>query len=354
VYYFIKVEISNPTASAIPSRQPDSNGWYNHPVAIAFRGAFSFSHWNLGTCAGPQDYAGPDMLGATVAGTCIDNAGKAAGASMSVHYDATPPRITSGLATRRPDHNGWYTHPVTFAFNGTDSTSGVSGCSNVAYAGPNSASASVVGSCVDRAGNVARMAVPLHYDATAPPLAVSGGTGDGFVALHWKTGADVAPLASIKVARKPGRRGADSSIVYRGKADAFRDNKVANGRRYRYTVTVTDQAANESTRVVRLTPGPHLISPRDGARVAAPPLLTWTLVRHASYYNVQLFRGHKVMSVWPDGTSLRLKRSWRFAGHHYRLRPGRYKWFVWPGFGERSAGRYGRVVGSGTFVVTAS
>ena len=202
-----------------------------------------------------------------VAGTCIDNAGKIAGASVPVHYDATPPTITSGLPTRPPDHNGWYTHPVSFAFNGTDATSGVSGCTNTTYAGPSSASASVVGSCVDRAGNIARMAVPLHYDSTGPSLAVSTGTGDGFVALEWKTGADVAPLASIEVARKPGRRGPDSSVVYRGKAGDFRDVHVGNRKRYRYTITATDQAGNESTRVIGITAGPHLISPADGARV---------------------------------------------------------------------------------------
>jgi hypothetical protein len=105
--------------------------------------------------------------------------------------------------------------------------------------------------------------------------------------------------------------------------------------------------------VIRLTAGPHLISPGDGARLSAPPLLTWTSVRRATYYNVQLFRGRKLMSTWPEATSLQLKRRWQFDDHHYRLRPGRYKWFVWPGYGERSAGRYGRAVGSGTFVVSS-
>src|SRR5581483_10094960 len=149
-------------------------------------------------------YGGPDTLNTSVAGGCIDHAGKTASASVSVHYDATPPTITSGLPTRAPDHNGWYTLPVTFAFNGTDATSGVSGCTNVSYAGPSSASAAVTGSCADRAGNVARMAVPLQYDSTAPSLAVSTATGDGFVGLDWKTGADVAPVTSIEVTRKPG------------------------------------------------------------------------------------------------------------------------------------------------------
>jgi hypothetical protein len=346
----INVEVSNPTASAFVSRSPDSNGWYNHPVAVSFAGtAFS----RIASCTTPTTYGGPDTLSTTVAGTCVDSAGKVAGASVPVHYDATPPTISSALPTRPPDHKGWYNHPVTYAFSGTDTTSGVSGCSNITYAGPSSGSASVVGSCVDRAGNVARMAMPLKYDATGPALSVRSRTGDGFVGLAWKT-SDAAPVTSIRVTRKPGLEGADSTVVYRGKAGAFRDRHVGNRRRYRYTVTATDQAGNKSVRVVHVTAGPHLISPGDGAHVSAPPLLRWTAVRHATYYNVQLFRGHKLMSTWPETTSFQLEPRWRFAGHHHRLLPGRYKWFVWPGFGQRSAGRYGHVIGSGTFVVTAA
>ena len=82
-------------------------------------------------------------------------------------------------------------------------------------------------------------------------------------------------------------------------------------------------------------------------------MLTWTSVRRATYYNVQLFRDKKMMSTWPR-TSLQLKRTWRFAGHRYKLAPGRYNWFVWPGL-RRSLSRPLRpVIGSGTFVVMAS
>ena len=80
-------------------------------------------------------------------------------------------------------------------------------------------------------------------------------------------------------------------------------------------------------------------------------MLTWTPVRGATYYNVQLYRqGAKVLSMWPAHARLQLPRNWRFDGHRYRLRPGRYRWFVWPGFGKRSAGRYGHRIGAGTFV----
>ena len=129
--------------------------------------------------------------------------------------------------------------------------------------------------------------------------------------------------------------------------------RVSNGVRYTYTITARDQAGNSSVRSVVVTPGPQLLSPAPNARLTDPPMLAWTPVRGATYYNVQLYSGdpRKVLSLWPAHASLQLKRTWRFDGRRYRLRPGRYRWFVWPGFGKRSAGRYGNRIGSGTFIV---
>jgi hypothetical protein len=89
-----------------------------------------------------------------------------------------------------------------------------------------------------------------------------------------------------------------------------------------------------------------------GARIVAPPQLAWTPKRYADYYNVQLFRGGtKVLSIWPTAASIQLTRTWRFAGHRHRLKPGSYRWYVWPGFGPRAANNYGRLIGTGTFVI---
>jgi hypothetical protein len=49
---------------------------------------------------------------------------------------------------------------------------------------------------------------------------------------------------------------------------------------------------------------------------------------------------------------LQLPRAWVYRGKRYRLRPGLYRWYVWPGLGRLSAGRFGRMVGGSTFVVT--
>jgi hypothetical protein len=73
-------------------------------------------------------------------------------------------------------------------------------------------------------------------------------------------------------------------------------------------------------------------------------------VRGASYYNVQLVRGNRILSVWPTGPKLTLAHSWVFQGHRYRLRRGVYRWYVWPGFGRLAAARYGHRLGGSSFV----
>jgi len=75
-------------------------------------------------------------------------------------------------------------------------------------------------------------------------------------------------------------------------------------------------------------------------------------VRGARYYNVQLFRdGRKILSTWPREPRLRLPSTWRFAGARRALDPGRYRWYVWPGFGDRTLRRFGRRLGARSFVV---
>jgi hypothetical protein len=291
-------------------------------------------------------YSGPDSTTATVNGSCIDNAGKVAGASVSFRYDSTPPTITGAVPSRPPDFNGWYNHPVNFVFNGTDAISGIEGCSTVTYAGPDNGNAQVVGVCRDRAGNVASLAVPLHYQATPPSLVADVDTGDRIVSLHWQAS------AGVEIVRSPGLNGARASVLYEGDARSFNDTRVRDGVRYTYTLTAQDQAGNVTTRTVSLTPGPRLLAPPPNEHLTSPPLLRWTPVRGASYYNVQIFHGGKVLSTWPAHPSLRLKRSWSFGGRRYRLKPGRYLWYVWPGFGTRAAARYGPLIGKGAFVVT--
>ena len=173
------------------------------------------------------------------------------------------------------------------------------------------------------------------------------------MALSWQAGGDVAPIAAVQVTRAGGTSAAAVATVYSGTGSGFNDTHLKNGAHYTYTITARDMAGNVTTQTVGATPNPRLLSPALNAQLSAPPMLSWTPAPGATYYNVQVFRADpkKVLSMWPKLASLQLRRTWRFDGHRFRLKPGKYRWYVWPGFGKRKAGRYGHMIGSGTFVV---
>jgi hypothetical protein len=146
----------------------------------------------------------------------------------------------------------------------------------------------------------------------------------------------------------------DPETVYEGNATSFTDRGLANGVEYRYLVRSADAAGNSSAGVaIAVTPRRnYLRSPKDGARLKKPPKLTWARNAEASYYNVQLFRGEqKILSRWPVGASLKLKRTWKYAGRKYRLSKGAYRWYVWPGYGAPSEVDYGEMLGARTFEI---
>ncbi len=260
------------------------------------------------------------------------------------HRDPVPaPGLQRLVQPRRHAHG---------AISGS-SFSGIASCTSTTYAGPSTTTATVSGTCTDNAGKTVTVtSAPFHYDATSPTLNVAATPGDESIALSWQTGGDIAPIVSMTVARTSSSDSKDP-VVYSGTATGFNDTNLRNGVHYTYTITAEDAAGNTATRSLQVTPAARLLSPAANARVSTPPALTWTAVPGATYYNVQLYRGDptKLLSLWPVRASLQLHRTWRFDGRRYHLKPGRYKWYVWPGFGKRRAARYGHMVGSGTFIV---
>ena len=267
-----------------------------------------------------------------------------------IEVEILPPTATA-TPSRPPDSNGWYNHPVTAALSAT-SFSGIASCTSTTYSGPATTNATVAGTCTDNAGkSVTVTSAPFAYDATPPTLTATATAGDQTAAVSWQTGGDMAPIASIQVTRSGGTKAADVATVYNGDGTGFEDRHLKNGVRYTYAITARDLAGNVATQTVKVTPDARLLGPARNAHVTAPPTLSWTAAPNATYYNVQLFRGRKVLSVWPVNATLQLRRTWRFEGRRYRLKPGRYRWYVWPGLGKRKAGRYGHMIGTGTFVV---
>ncbi len=359
----VRRDATPPSVETKPSRGPDSHGWYNRALTVDFAGSDGIS--GLAGCSADRTYAGPDSGSVTINGSCTDVAGNTRSASFGLKFDATPPSVMA-KPDRKPNTKGWYNQKVRVEFIGSDATSGVDSCApTVTYVGPDAKQAAVSGTCRDLAANVSGAAqFELKYDAKAPSLKRlrSAKLRGGGILLRW-TSHDASTFA---VARRPGREGARSSTLYTGPEHGFVDRQVTAGVVYRYTVTAYDDAGNDTAKDLRVrstvTTRPtakktvaRLTQPANGARVGAPPVLDWTAVRGATYYNVQLFRdGKKILSVWPSSTSIRLDRSWRFGGATQRLEPGRYRWYVWPGFGKRTASRYGKLVGTRTFVVTGT
>ena len=251
---------------------------------------------------------------------------------------------------RAPDVNGWYNHAVALTWSGSDATSGIASCSSGSYAGPDGATVKAAGNCRDKAGNVASGAFALKYDATPPKLSKIGVTSRAASDLvRW---ASTSPTDTAVVQRW-GRGSSEEPVVFRGAASSYVDKKIQVGREYVYAIQTTDQAGNASKRITVaglpkvLTLGKMPYVPR-----AAPnPILRWQRVRGASYYHVQLFRGSKrILAAWPASRQLALPTTWKWAGHRYRLKPGKYRWYAWAGIGRRSFAKYDRI-GSARFIV---
>ncbi|HKG43282.1 MAG TPA: hypothetical protein VKB10_03430 [Gaiellaceae bacterium] len=172
--------------------------------------------------------------------------------------------------------------------------------------------------------------------------------------LRWKAPVDVdfdhVDVYVSTTARSPAR-----TLVYRGRRASYADKRFRNGLHYRYLVVSYDFANNPSRgKATALRPSVLLKAPSDRRTVYLPPLLRWTAVPNATYYNVQVFHlGHKVLSAWPRKPRQALTRTWRYRGRAFTLTKGTYAWFVWPGFGPRSRSDYGQLLGQASFRMAA-
>lgn len=334
------------TASCtLPSLLPVScNSWHAANVTLRWTwspgGEMSTSGCETQTFTSDTPPPGPSV---TCTVTWSDGFG---GNTAHVLVDKTAPLVGSATPARPPDHDGWYNHPVAFAFHGSDATSGIASCDDLTYGGPGG---SITGGCTDLAGNRGLGSFPIEYDSTPPaPAHVTEAPGNGSIRLSWVAPADAAGVSVLRAAGK----GTPKKTIYRGHGGQATDRQLKNGVRYRYSITVFDQAGNATTTRASAIPTSSPLRPLSGTVVHAPPRLTWRTVRGADYYNVQLLKGgRKILSAWPHGAHLQLRLSWKYKGAHRRLGPGLYRWYVWPGYGSRSAQRYGPRLGGSSFRV---
>ena len=144
------------------------------------------------------------------------------------------------------------------------------------------------GECRDRAGNAAQRAFPLKFDGNPPGVSdLKLIAGDRRLDLSWATTADVA---SVEVARTPGVGTAAPSVVFGGPGTSFRDERVENGVRYTYKVTVRDIAGQ---------PREHEVT---GAPVAPPPTPVATPTSPTPPASGQPPRSRRLLAPLPGAT----------------------------------------------------
>jgi hypothetical protein len=330
------------------------NGWWRGST----HGNLVVLHWTVTAnppltgssgCDPAIQIPGP-TTGKTYVCSATNDDGNSTSKPVTIRVDADPPTGVTATPARAPDVNGWYNHAVGLTWSGSDATSGIAGCNSTSYSGPDSAAASATGSCRDKAGNVASGHFLLKYDATPPTLSrvrVTSRSASDLVRWTSTSSTDRA------VVQRWARGNSSEPVVFRGTAARFVDKKIQIGVEYVYAIQTTDQAGNGSKRItVRGLPKVLTLRQMSYAPRAAPnPILRWQRVRGASYYHVQLFRGKKrIFAAWPKKRQLALPKTWKWAGHRYRLKPGKYRWYAWAGLGRRSFARYDRI-GSGRFIV---
>ena len=167
--FALSYDATGPVVTATPGRAPDSNGWYNHALLVTFSGTDATS--GVDTCVPPQTYSGPDdaeRLGQRLlrgssgehdrsgvrAQLRRDRPGRDGDSGACSRFERlVQPCAVGRLLRARMRPRAW-----TRCVPPQD------------YSGPDSANASVSGSCRDRAGNSTVEVFSLSYDATAPTV----------------------------------------------------------------------------------------------------------------------------------------------------------------------------------------
>jgi HYR domain len=196
-------------------------------------------------------------------------------------------------------------------------------------------------------------AAPTPVDRTPPGdvRSVDAVGGDGAITLTWKPPAD-ADFDHVDVLRTGA--GSAEKQIYSGTAGQYVDRGVDDDVPYTYVIVAVDKAGNraDGVSVTAIARAAYLLAPANGARLAAPPVLTWRTSAGAGYYNVQLWRNNKkILSAWPVRPRLALHARWTFGKRKYRLVRATYRWYVWPGLGERFEARYGPMLGMQSFTI---
>jgi hypothetical protein len=321
-------------------------------------------------CQNPQQYQSVTNGTHTFRVQGTTPAGNSDEAEYTWRVDTVPPVTTITGRPPSPSHST----TATFAFASSEAGStfvcslnsgGFSPCASPeTYSGLGDGTYTFHAQAVDAAGNADPSGASYTWSISGvgpptrdfkPPSNVSHlrkNVGYGRLQLRWTKPVDPDfDHVGVYVSTSP--KTAPRTLVYSGKGRSYLDRHFKNAQYYRYLIVSYDHLKNASGGARALVqPSALLLSPRNGSVVHRAPTFRWAAIPGARYYNIQIYtRGEKVLSTWPAKARQVLTSRWQYKGRRYELRRGLYVWWVWPGFGPRSRGNYGHLLGQGTFKV---
>ena len=330
---------------------------------------------DFSACVSPQAYNGLDDGAHSFKVRATDLAGNTSDTeTYSWTIDAVPPivTITSGPPATSSSSSASFTFSSADA--GATFLCALDGAAFASCASPQDYAGLVDGAhtfTVEASDAKGKLGAPASYGWTISSIVIAAvdttpprvvGTLHARVKyrdalLSWRLPTD-EDFDHVTVSRVTGN-GSQWVPMYTGAGTTYDDKSVNNGIDHRYSVVAFDRAGNASPAVLTSAPASALLlSPKRGARVSvspkrlsslsSQPVLIWTQIRGARFYNVQLFKGNrKVLSRWPRSSRLSLPSRWTYEKRHYTLSRGAYRWYVWPALGAR----YGALEGQSSFRV---
>ena len=194
------------------------------------------------------------------------------------------------------------------------------------------------------AAHAGPVAVP-DVTAPGPPTAFKVRKKGLTMAFTWvlpKAG-DLKKIVIVRSSVHSPRSLTDGKAVFSGKTTKANVRQLGGTRAW-YKAFAVDNAGNASPSAgLQVVQPVFKLFPENGTDLRGSSRLRWKKSKRASYYNVQVYLGSKrITQAWPRGTSFRIPKS--------KLRKGKvYTWYVWPGIGSKSRGRYGNMIGKSTF-----
>jgi hypothetical protein len=178
------------TASVTPSA--NALGWINAPATVSVVATDALS--GIAFVSEPQ-VVSADADGFSVVGAAKDRADNESSVTTVVRLDQTPPSIAA-VVVPSPNAQGWNNTPVIVSVLASDALSGIASTSGPVAVNGDVAGYSVVGTAMDKAGNVSVVGTTINIDHVAPELYLEFDADNDDVALFARDAASgVTPSA---------------------------------------------------------------------------------------------------------------------------------------------------------------